>query len=317
MEDDSYEEVLDFLMAGTLPTEFTSTKSNFIATSNKFSLNRKNLLLRQGKLVLKKSEIETVFKQVHQHSGRDITYKKFQSRFWFRGMYVWVQKKVKECVPCSNKNNPQWPAQRTPLIPIPVNPQMWWRVHVDLIGPLPESSSRNKYIAIAVCSFSKYLEAKGNYYSTNFISQKFSGKKNPKLQNSVSQNFFSKKSTKIHLTKIFWEKKSPNFKIPSHKIFLEKSTKIHLTKIFWEKKSPNFKIPSHKIFLEKSTKIHLTKIFWEKKSPNFKIPSHKIFLAKKVQKSISQKFSGEKKSPNFKIPSHKIFLSFLIQIFIP
>ena len=96
--------------------EYTSTKSNFIATSNKFSLNRKNLLLRQGKLVLKKSEIETVFKQVHQHSGRDITYKKFQSRFWFRGMYVWAQKKVKECIPCSNKNNPQWPAHRTPLI---------------------------------------------------------------------------------------------------------------------------------------------------------------------------------------------------------
>jgi len=190
MEDDSYQEVVNFLSTGTLPTEFTSTKSNFIATSNKFSLNRKNLLLRQGKLVLKKSEIETVFKQVHQHSGRDITYKKFRSRFWFRGMYVWVQKKVKECVPCSNKNNPQWPAQRTPLIPIPVNPQMWWRVHVDLIGPLPESSSSNKYIAIAVCSFSKYLEAKGNYYSTNFISQKFSGKKNPQTSKFRLTKFF-------------------------------------------------------------------------------------------------------------------------------
>ena len=201
MEDESCQEVVDFLSTRTLPTEFTSTKSNFIATSNKFSLNRKNLLLRQGKLVLKKSEIETVFKQVHQHSSRDITYKKFQSRFWFRGMYVWVQKKVKKGVPCSNKNNPQWPAQRTPLIPIPVNPQTWWRVHVDLIGPLPESSSRNKYIAIAVCSFSKYLGAKGNCHPINFISQNFLGKKIPKLQNSVSQNFFNFPDSNFHTLK--------------------------------------------------------------------------------------------------------------------
>ena len=97
MEDDSYQEVANFLLTGTLPTEFISTKSNFIATSNKFSLNGKCFWVRHGKLVLKKSELETVFKQIHQHSGRDITYEKLRSQFWFHGMYVWIQKKIKEC----------------------------------------------------------------------------------------------------------------------------------------------------------------------------------------------------------------------------
>jgi hypothetical protein len=36
---------------------------------------------------------------------------------------------------------------------------MWWRVHIDLIGPLPESSVGNKYIFLAVCALSKYVEA--------------------------------------------------------------------------------------------------------------------------------------------------------------
>ena len=57
-------------------------------------------------------------------------------------MSVWVRQKVKECVPCTNKNNPNWPATRAPLIPIKVDPQMWWRVHVDLIGPLPGRKER-------------------------------------------------------------------------------------------------------------------------------------------------------------------------------
>lgn len=49
-----------------------------------------------------------------------------------------------------------------PLNPIPVNAKIFWRVHVDLTGQLPTTENGNKYIAIAICAFTKYIEAKGN-----------------------------------------------------------------------------------------------------------------------------------------------------------
>jgi len=164
MENGTYTKVKNYLIDGTLPSSFPSTKSNFIALCSKFSLNKKTRLIRDNRIVLKESEIEKIFRELHQHSGRNKTYQKFRERFWFPSMSVWVREKVRECVPCSNKNNLQWPAHRAPLMPIPVEPKLWWRVHVDLIGPLPRSTSGNCYISLAVCALSKYVEAKGNKF---------------------------------------------------------------------------------------------------------------------------------------------------------
>ena len=61
-----------------------------------------------------------------------------------------------------------------PLKPIPIEPKIMWRIHgnfatvcdkiflVDLAGPFtPTSVDGNRYIAIAVCAFSKFVEAQG------------------------------------------------------------------------------------------------------------------------------------------------------------
>lgn len=50
----------------------------------------------------------------------------------------------------------------TPLRPIPVTPKIFWRVHIDLAGPFTKTTNGNKYIAIGVCAFIKYIEGKGN-----------------------------------------------------------------------------------------------------------------------------------------------------------
>ena len=63
---------------------------------------------------------------------------------------------------CGHKNNVFNAAPVAPLIPIPVTPKIFWRVHVDLTGTLPVTSQGNKYIAVAICGFSKYIVAKGN-----------------------------------------------------------------------------------------------------------------------------------------------------------
>ena len=82
--------------------------------------------------------------------------------YWYGGE-KYVRMKTKECVVCGHKNNVFNKAAVPPLVPIPVTPKMFWRVHVDLTAKLPQTKNGNKYIAIAICAFSKYIEAKGKH----------------------------------------------------------------------------------------------------------------------------------------------------------
>ena len=57
-----------------------------------------------------------------------------------------------------------WPAAMPPLKPIEVQPKAFWRVHVDILGPLEMSRNGNKYVAVGVCALLKYVEAMRNYF---------------------------------------------------------------------------------------------------------------------------------------------------------
>ena len=73
-----------------------------------------------------------------------------------------MAKKVKSCLVCAQKECRGWGAIVTPLKPIKVTPQIFWRVHFDLLGPLPKSAEGNRYISLGVCAFSKFVEAQRN-----------------------------------------------------------------------------------------------------------------------------------------------------------
>ena len=45
------------------------------------------------------------------------------------------------------------------LHPIPIKPEVWHTVGVDLIGSLPKTAMRNKYTMTVSCLFSKWPEA--------------------------------------------------------------------------------------------------------------------------------------------------------------
>ena len=45
------------------------------------------------------------------------------------------------------------------LHPIPVKGEVWHTIGVDLIGPLPETPRKNKYIMTVSCLLSKWPEA--------------------------------------------------------------------------------------------------------------------------------------------------------------
>ena len=67
-------------------------------------------------------------------------------------------------VTCNNKSNINRKAPVAPLRPLKPPTLPFMRVHFDLLGPLPETTLGNKYIAIAVDAFTKYVEARGNRF---------------------------------------------------------------------------------------------------------------------------------------------------------
>ncbi len=86
--------------------------------------------------------------------------KKVFLRYYWLGCEKYVRQKTQECIHCAHKNNVKiWPAEIPPLQPIPVTPKAFWRVHCDLFGPLKKSSAGNRYVGIAVCALTKYVEA--------------------------------------------------------------------------------------------------------------------------------------------------------------
>ena len=160
-----YLQFANFLSVGTLPETYSSTKPNFIATANKYAVNDKNQLTRDGKLVVKETEREEIFKICHgetTHSGRDKTWQKVRKRFYWHGGEKYVRDKVANCVVCANKHTAPWTAGLAPLKPLKVEPQPMMRIHLDLAGPFPASAVGNVYIGVAVCAFLKYPEAMGN-----------------------------------------------------------------------------------------------------------------------------------------------------------
>ena len=165
MDDSTYKQFVEFKRTNKVPSNYRSVyanKSNFIRASKRFA-EANGVLFFQNRIVVKASEINHVFQELHAgHCGRDKTWLSFRARYYAPGAEKLIRMKVKNCVYCSHKSDAIWKALMPPLQPIAVTPTLWSRVHIDLIGPLPKTANNNMYIAIAICAFSKYVEAKRN-----------------------------------------------------------------------------------------------------------------------------------------------------------
>ena len=98
------------------------------------------------------------------HSGRDKCWQRINERYYWYGGHKFVKEKTRECVYCSQKNNVFNKASIASLCPIPVTPKVMWRIHCDLMGPFPLTPNGNKYVAIAICAFTKFVEAMRNFF---------------------------------------------------------------------------------------------------------------------------------------------------------
>jgi len=80
MDEKKYNDTKRYLQTGNLPEHVPSTRSNFIATSKKYKLNKKGFLTRDNKIVINANMQAHVFKQEHNHSGRIACWERIKKR---------------------------------------------------------------------------------------------------------------------------------------------------------------------------------------------------------------------------------------------
>ena len=82
MNDKEYLEIYNFLVSNQPPETLTSTLSNFKKKMKKFTLNAVgSVLVKDGKrIVVRKTELDTIWSQIHDHSGIDKCLEKFRKR---------------------------------------------------------------------------------------------------------------------------------------------------------------------------------------------------------------------------------------------
>ena len=113
-------------------------------------------------LVVPHSLRSEIMEQLHSgalegHLGVDKTVAKIRERFYWPGMYRDVEQWVSTCHSCATrKTAPQH--NHRPLQTIKVGYPLQL-VSVNILGPLPESSTGNSYILVAADHFTKWMEA--------------------------------------------------------------------------------------------------------------------------------------------------------------
>src|SRR5436190_6444581 len=111
--------------------------------------------------VLKEDEIDTVIFMMHNHPtgghfGKDTTYDKISTRFWWKGMYRDIAEYVKRCNSCQRRGNK---GGKGYLNPIKVG-KPFERIGIDFVGPLDRTEKGNRYILVVTDYLTKWLEAK-------------------------------------------------------------------------------------------------------------------------------------------------------------
>lgn len=95
-----------------------------------------------------------VFHDEHGHLGADKTLDLIRKHFWFPGLRQFVVKYVSHCITCLAKKRvpraPKQPITSWTKPNIPFN-----TIHVDVLGPLPESKG-HKFVFLLVDSFTKF-----------------------------------------------------------------------------------------------------------------------------------------------------------------
>ena len=112
-------------------------------------------------LVITADKLFDILKEVHDNCGHQCfkySYNIAKERYYWPNMYSEINAYILKCGPCQ-RNQPSLKSPIVPLQPLPVITKVWYRVGMDLTGPLVESEGY-KYILTCIDHFTKWIETR-------------------------------------------------------------------------------------------------------------------------------------------------------------
>lgn len=108
--------------------------------------------------------------EVGGHLGATKTKDRVLRQFFWPNVYKDLEEYVKTCDACQRVGKPQ-DKVKAPLKLVPIISEVFSKINIDAVGPLPLSSKNNRYLITSICLASKYPDAVPveNITSTNVI----------------------------------------------------------------------------------------------------------------------------------------------------
>ena len=176
LEEPEFAAVINYLKFKQLPSNSDAQQSSRIRMwSSNFTINNDLLYriwtptnLNQRLDIRKVLVVPSKLRQeimIHNHDsyvgghlGVLKTFTKIRDRFWWSTMYQDVELYCRSCLICQRRKIPRR-QRETALLGTPIADYPFLRVGVDVVGPLPQTLSGNKYIVVFTDSFTRWPEA--------------------------------------------------------------------------------------------------------------------------------------------------------------
>ena len=160
-----YEAIQYYLINHRLPHHTPKDiKQSALRKIHEFTLKNNQLFwINDGteRKVVQRHEMEEILFNLHGshlggHFNTEATFNKAKRNYYWPKMYKEIENYVKSCDTCQRLGNRRKTEQ---LHPIEVG-SVFERVGIDIVGPLPVTSSGNRYIIVATEYLTKYPEAR-------------------------------------------------------------------------------------------------------------------------------------------------------------
>jgi hypothetical protein len=165
MDRQLYQDLIQYLTTLTFTEGITDKRKTLIRKNSTQYIYQHNTLFKKTKDGLRKvilpDQVESILYHFHTdmssaHLGIDAVLGKIKDRYYWPQMGDDVKEYIKTCNICQRRGHAN---RREELIPIPVHGP-FYRIGIDIKGPLPITSSGNRYIIVAMDYFTKWPEAK-------------------------------------------------------------------------------------------------------------------------------------------------------------